>query len=463
MNSIILNFDDAVNALKYLSAKATASMMCLRIKVSQKNIHSFSELFDDEKTVWIPGKDSTAHQPDWQITALGCAQEINCKKNTDFSKMLADASLVFSQLSVVSDAPAPHFPQLRFIGGAAFAPKSVEGRIWSDFGNARFVLPRWQYATQSGDATLQLVIGKDEFNQTEKWQRELHQIFFWLRQKETLKMPVTESVSITHYSNDWETLVNDALQEINKGHLQKVVVSRMSHLKSTLPFSLQRVLERLAASYANCTRFVVNNGEKVFVGATPEQLVRVTDSGRRISADALAGSAQRTGASDAGAMQLQHSEKERREFEFVLDNIESQLKKCGVRITSERDIQIKSLKNLYHLYCPVTGVADMPMHILQLVEQLHPTPAVCGTPTKPAAEWLIRHEHQPRGWYAGPVGWFDEEGNGCFAVGIRSALIHHDEAWLFAGAGIVKGSDAAVEFMETGAKLTPMLGALGAI
>jgi menaquinone-specific isochorismate synthase len=100
--------------------------------------------------------------------------------------------------------------------------------------------------------------------------------------------------------------------------------------------------------------------------------------------------------------------------------------------------------------------------VLDLVETLHPTPAVAGLPTEGAVRWIGRHEAQPRGWYAGPVGWFDQNGDGDFAVAIRSALIQREQAWVYAGAGIVHGSNAAAEYGETALKLRPMLEALGA-
>ena len=453
----------AADKFRSQAQQANEKWLCLRIQVPIKHIDTFISLPHPEKTVWIPGRGATQHASDWQIAALGCAREIIAQGANRFQTVQQAAAAVFSEISVMGDAPASHFPQLRFLGGAAFAPGSANTDIWSEFSDARFVIPRWQYATQSNDATLQLVIESDEFHRSPRWHQELNDIFNWLMQADALQMPATETVNITHYSNGWETLVNDALKKIAAGELQKVVVSRMSHLKSNLAFSLQRVLQRLARSYPDCMRFALSGSGSVFVGATPEELVRVSDKGKRIAADALAGSAQRTGDSDNGALRLQRSEKEHREFEFVLDNIEAQLRRCGVRITSDRDIKIKSLKNLYHLHCAVTGIAESPMHILQLVEQLHPTPAVCGTPTAIASNWLVANEHQQRGWYAGPIGWFDADGDGCFAVGIRSALVKNDEAWLFAGAGIVEGSCAAVEFTETGAKLTPMLSALGAL
>ncbi|MBN2344126.1 MAG: isochorismate synthase [Deltaproteobacteria bacterium] len=462
MNAIIATPDAAVTALKEMATNAPRPLLCLRIEVPKKAIHSFFEHFVGEKTGWLPNRSATAQQGDWSVAGAGATIVLEASRNTRFQAIRLQAEKQFERIDIRSNAPNSHFPNLRFYGGGAFVPAASQDSIWGAFSDARFIIPRWQYATQSQDGTLQLVIDAEEFHTSRVWQNELHDIFHWLKKEDPLRMPATQSVNITHFSNGWETLVHDALNEIHAGTLHKVVVSRMSHLKSNLDFSLQRCLERLDNSYADCTRFVFGGEDGVFIGATPEQLIRVSEQGHRFAADALAGSAQRSSRTDT-ATALQHSEKERREFEFVLSNIESQFRQSGIRITSEREIKIKSLKNLFHLHCPVTGVSDIPIHALDMVSCLHPTPAVCGTPTRAATQWLADNEHQSRGWYAGPIGWFNASGDGDFAVGIRSALLKENEAWLFAGAGIVNGSSAAVEFTETGAKLMPMLSALGAI
>jgi isochorismate synthase EntC len=101
------------------------------------------------------------------------------------------------------------------------------------------------------------------------------------------------------------------------------------------------------------------------------------------------------------------------------------------------------------------------VHVLDLVRALHPTPAVCGTPRDAAIRWIASHEPETRGWYAGAVGWFDAAGDGAFSVAIRSGVLTRQEAWLYAGAGIVEGSDPALEYAEARVKQAPMLTALG--
>lgn len=438
-----------------------ASILCLRIPVALKPTYSFLETLPLAPTAWLCPQSNNSTPLQWNFSALGCALQISARGNSRFDTIQKETNDLFAQITPHGCAKEAADFDLRFFGGASFAPNQV-GEMWQLFPAAYFMLPRWLYATKGNMALLQLIIQRDDFIHREKWKEELHRIFKWLNRQESLKMPETESVQITHYSNGWEQLVDSALKNIEQGTLNKVVVSRMSRLVSDHPFSVRRAIQNLENTYPDCTRFVVGIAQDAFIGATPEQLVQVLDRGHVVTADALAGSASHNFAGDDAAAKLLQSEKERREFNFVLSNLEKVFSQHNLVIANTPKIEVKTLKNLHHLHCRLCGHSKTPKRVLELVTKFHPTPAVCGTPTKDAATWLAQHEQQTRGWYAGPVGWFNKHGEGEFVVGIRSALLQQCTAWLFAGAGIVSGSKAAVEFTETGAKLSPMLGALGA-
>ena len=119
------------------------------------------------------------------------------------------------------------------------------------------------------------------------------------------------------------------------------------------------------------------------------------------------------------------------------------------------------LKNLQHLYTPVQALLNEDITILDVAEKLHPTPALCGQPTERAMSYLRDNELFERGWYGAPIGWFDHHFNGEFAVAIRSGLVKDNKASLFAGCGVVRGSDPEVEYEETKIKFQPMFHALG--
>jgi isochorismate synthase EntC len=123
--------------------------------------------------------------------------------------------------------------------------------------------------------------------------------------------------------------------------------------------------------------------------------------------------------------------------------------------------EVRTLRHVLHLHTPICAVLREPAHVLQLVEQLHPTPAVGGVPVDAAVDWIAREEIAPRGWYASPVGWFDAEGDGRFAMALRSGVLSGHHAHLFAGSGIVRQSDATSELEETRLKLQSLFAALG--
>ena len=122
---------------------------------------------------------------------------------------------------------------------------------------------------------------------------------------------------------------------------------------------------------------------------------------------------------------------------------------------------VRELKDVLHLHTEIRGELAGDRHVLDLVEMLHPTPAVGGVPTAAAVEWIREHETHARGWYAAPVGWFDADGDGELMVALRSCVLAGDRAWLWAGAGIVADSDPIAELAETALKEQALLGALG--
>jgi isochorismate synthase EntC len=124
--------------------------------------------------------------------------------------------------------------------------------------------------------------------------------------------------------------------------------------------------------------------------------------------------------------------------------------------------EVHVLRHVAHLRTRLHGTLNSQRHVLELVERLHPTPAVAGVPTERALAWIAEHEPDERGWYAGPVGWFDARGDGDFVVALRSGVLSGKHLALYAGAGIVRGSEADSELAETRWKLAALLGALGA-
>jgi isochorismate synthase len=249
----------------------------------------------------------------------------------------------------------------------------------------------------------------------------------------------------------WDALVAEALGAIGRGVLKKVVVARTIEVESDRPIEVRRVLKSLEARFPTCRTFSFRgDGDEVFVGSTPELLAET--SGGRFFTEALAG----TAAGDGGS-ELLRSQKDRAEHQAVVDGIREALG-AGVEIAPEP--QVRRLSNLAHLCTPISVALAEGDEGLSLARALHPTAAVSGAPRVAALEFLRRHEGLERGWYAGAVGHRGPSGMH-LSVALRCARIRGQRATLYVGAGVVEGSTAEAEWLETERKALAMLGALG--
>jgi menaquinone-specific isochorismate synthase len=257
---------------------------------------------------------------------------------------------------------------------------------------------------------------------------------------------------------DWQRTIADAVAAIDRGELDKVVVAREVLVEANRPIVVPDVLERLRALYPACVVFSVDG----FLGASPELLVE--RRGAAVRSHPLAGTFPRSGdphADELLAAELVASVKDQREHRFVIDEIDRVLRQLCTALDVPATPSVMQLRNVLHLGTEIAGtLADPAPTALELAAALHPTPAVAGTPTDAALAWLDEHEDLARGRYAGPVGWVDRHGDGLFAIGIRSAEVSGSTARLFAGVGVVEGSEPRRELVETQLKLQALLAAL---
>lgn len=265
----------------------------------------------------------------------------------------------------------------------------------------------------------------------------------------------------------WKDVVAAGVAAIRAGEVDKVVLARDVEARTQHPFDARWALGRLAQQYPSCWTFSVDG----LVGATPELLVR-SEKGL-VTSRVLAGTIRRTGDDEADlahAATLAHSSKDLEEHEYAVTSVAHALEPfCSS--TNVPDVPfVLHLPNVLHLASDVTGVlahpedADRHPSSLALAAALHPTAAVCGTPTEAARELIARTEGMDRARYAGPVGWLGADGDGEWGIALRCAQASADErrVRLFAGCGIVAASDPAAELAESEAKLVPMRHALAA-
>jgi menaquinone-specific isochorismate synthase len=260
---------------------------------------------------------------------------------------------------------------------------------------------------------------------------------------------------------DWRALVESALTEIDRGPLDKVVLCRRVGLRGLRPFDLRRLEAALTYLFPSCQVVTIQRGATSFVAATPECLLRV--HGRQVEVDAIAGTAARSAstAQDAAlTAALRGSDKDRREHALVVDAVREVLDACCTGVQVPDRPTVMQLHNAQHLWSPVTAQLRGDTDLFCLAEHLHPTPATNGQPRQQARDWLTRSEPIERGWYTGAAGVIEPDLSGELWVLLRCAEVTGDSARLYAGAGIVAGSDPLSEWRETGHKLAAIATAL---
>jgi menaquinone-specific isochorismate synthase len=263
-----------------------------------------------------------------------------------------------------------------------------------------------------------------------------------------------------HSARSWTAAVADAIERIGEGDVEKVVLARDLHARTEADIDPRWLLQRLARRYPGCWTFSVDG----LVGATPELLVR-REKGM-VTSRVLAGTIRRSGddASDlALAGSLARSSKDLEEHEYAVRSVADALAPHCTTTNVPETPFVLHLANVMHLATDVTGVLADGTTSLELAADLHPSAAVCGTPTESAAGLIERIEGMDRDRYAGPVGWMDGGGDGEWGIALRCARLDpHDAraARLFAGCGIVADSDPDTEVREAAAKMVAVRDAL---
>ena len=251
---------------------------------------------------------------------------------------------------------------------------------------------------------------------------------------------------------DWSRAVGWALERIEAGRVEKVVLARSRVARVPRALDMARAFAAFREAYPACLRYLFwDESGGVFIGASPERLVSLREG--RVRADAVAGTARLGEGGGDAARALLDDPKERREHEVVVREVLAALRAVCEDASAPPEPTLLTLRQIAHLRTPVTASAPAGTHVLDLVSRIHPTPAVAGTPRDEALKLIRVLEPRGRGWYAGPIGWMTPDGDGDFAVGIRSAFVRGDRALLYAGAGIVAGSRPDREWEECEAKL----------
>jgi menaquinone-specific isochorismate synthase len=363
----------------------------------------------------------------------------------------------------------PDSPPARLFGGFSFSEDHRSGGSWEGFPSAYFILPEVELigGEEGGVLTLRRAAenGEDPATVLASLKEELGSMADSLaagprsevggNEAEIMPCPETDRV-------DWAGMVERALAAFDRGQLSKVVLARAvsaSPDPEADPVEVGMNLWRW--NPGSHVFFFEPVPGHVLVGAAPETIATVDEGAFR--ATAVAGSAARgenRTEQEALASELLSSEKDRREHLLSVEDMVQRLSAIAEAVHAEADPHVLTLSAIQHLETAITARLRPGETVLSALKALHPTPAVCGFPRDEALALLLSEERFPRGWYAGPVGWLDVDGNGVFVPALRSAVGVDGEWQLFAGAGIVAGSDPEKEWNETLIKFQPVLKAL---
>jgi isochorismate synthase len=377
---------------------------------------------------------------------VGSAADIAVSGPQRFREAETRAQELFARIGW--EGTGPRIGQVQ--GGFAFAPSKAADGLWQGFPDGSLNLPELVYWRENGRSVHDVRIGS---RWTELSPRAL-----------ALGQPVRGVVEIVNGGPDpYVGRVQRILEQIRSGQLHKVVLVREVHVTAGATIDPVSWLVALRERFTSCTLFAVGVGDAVFLGATPERLVRV--QGDRVLTAALAGTAPR-GASRAADHALGEalcdSRKNAAEHDIVVRFLRDALSDCCDDVEVAREPVLLRTRTVQHLCTELAARrrAAAPATLLDLVGRLHPTPAVGGAPREAALRWLEEHELAERGWFSGPVGFLQSDGDGEFAVALRSALVRGRNATAWAGAGIVARSQPMAEFTETELKLRTVLGPL---
>ena len=347
--------------------------------------------------------------------------------------------------------------QLTFFGSQHFfntnAPPSHE---WAGFGQYHYFLPALCFESNPEKTTLTLT-----------WPREMARnrvkqanFIFHIKQAfefSNADFPKPRSASIPTSIcsfEKWNKTIYAALEQIQAHKFEKVVLSRKHIIELIGQCSPRSIFHHIRQNTTNNNYeyYLQTSPDTAFISMTPERLFEL--NGRKFQTDALAGTRPRGKSPEEDqnlADELLCSPKEQHEHEMVVSFLTNTLKELSIDITA-RPLQVLKLPHVQHLWTPIKGTLSSSTTVEKLISHLHPTPAVGGWPTHEALDFLKEEEVFQRGLYAAPIGIIQKD-HAHFATAIRSALVYHNKLHLYAGSGIVKGSQGIEEWKETSNKM----------
>lgn len=354
--------------------------------------------------------------------------------------------------AIAIDAPA-------CLAGFAFSHSEHRSDKWAPWGDGALCVPEILIWKQGKSCVAVLSSVLDD-GAVERLQSLVDQVQGWCQRSSPPRTPSPQHsgaiIGTEIPWDDWRDRVQAARTQMASGHMDKVVLARAQSFVAApeCHFDVAATAKALRDRQTEATTFLVQRTDgQAFLGSTPEILVRLT--GRTVETVAMAGTRKRgmLSESDALSRDLFASPKDRHEQALVTEAVRRALAPVVENLQVPEAPDVVQLPDVQHLRTPITGTLLNGVELFGLLDRLHPTPAVGGLPRTEALAWLDDHEGLDRGWYAGPIGWTNQAGDGAFVVAIRSALMTEREAAAFAGCGVVAHSNPRDEWDESVVKL----------
>ncbi|WP_422124785.1 isochorismate synthase MenF [Planococcus sp. X10-3] len=351
-------------------------------------------------------------------------------------------------------------------GGFSFDPLNKTKSIWNNFPETYFAVPTFQLVIKNDRAyvSIHLITKKDEtFQAFEALRKERDKLIHAAQVSEPIAYKKPEVIGKEELKKaSYLSSIEKVTGVIKAKQADKVVIARVLRLDFDKPLSHSSALYQVSKEQPESFLFGLEAEEQFFFGATPERLVKVEN--RQALSTCLAGSIPRGKTVEKDTElgnELLSDSKNRSEHQYVVDMISKVFSvHCSGQFVPKMP-KLMKIRDIQHLYTPVAGELKQESSLIDLVRDLHPTPALGGEPKQSALSLIRQYEPMNRGFYAAPIGWIDAKGDGEFAVAIRSALMDRKEAYLYAGGGIVEDSTPESEYAETWVKFRPMLRVLG--
>ena len=394
----------------------------------------------------------------FMLLGFGTAKEIVVTENR--FKQLEEEWIQLVSQAVVYNPYDDQGTGLTVLGGMSFDPLRKRSELWRNYPTSQLTVPEYLIVYENDQYYFTINRYVDKQTDIEAIVEEINDIKRTVRDERKTERNVEQKIvyQMEKSPEQWMKSVRKAVDTINNKEAEKIVLARELRIKLNNRVNVGLLIEKLMNTQRQSYIFAYEQGKDCFVGASPERLVQL--KGESMLSTCLAGTAPR-GKDEVEdekiANDLLNDTKNREEHDHVVKMIRSSIEPFCYNINIPNEPVILTLRNLQHLYTPVTATLKNGVTVFNLIEVLHPTPALGGVPRDKALQFIREEEQFDRGWYGAPIGWLDYKGNSEFAVAIRSGLVQSNEVSLFAGCGVMGDSDPETEYEETAVKFLPML------